>query len=167
MSAQISQRLGFPFIISGQAQKDVTHNEALALLDAAVAASAESIGFNTPPVGPLIGQCWIVGIAPTGTWAGFAGALALWTDGGWRFVMPVQGMRVWLKDQGLWADRGASSWSVGQEVAARLSIGGVQVVGARQAAVAAPSGGTVVDVEARSALMALIGRLVAHGLIEP
>lgn len=43
--------------------------------------------------------------------------------------------------------------------------GGVQVVGARQAAVSPPVGGGTVDAEARTAINALISRLQAHGLI--
>jgi hypothetical protein len=39
------------------------------------------------------------------------------------------------------------------------------VVGPRQAAVAAPSGGTVIDAESRTALVAILAALRAHGLI--
>jgi hypothetical protein len=44
-------------------------------------------------------------------------------------------------------------------------VGGTQVVGPRGAAVAAPSGGTAPDSQARTAINALIARLQAHGLI--
>src|SRR3546814_12942418 len=37
-----------------------------------------------PPQTPAPGECWIVGDAPSGDWAGWAGALACWTHGGWR-----------------------------------------------------------------------------------
>jgi hypothetical protein len=46
-----------------------------------------------------------------------------------------------------------------------LKVGVNQVVGARSAAVAAPVGGTVIDVESRASLAALISRVEGHGLI--
>jgi hypothetical protein len=46
-----------------------------------------------------------------------------------------------------------------------LYVAGQKVVGARGAAVTAPSGGTTVDAESRAAISALINRLQQHGLI--
>lgn len=162
-----SSRLGLPFLAAGQAQKDVTHNEALALVDAALAAAAESAGLNAAPMAPAPGQCWIVGPAPAGAWAGHADALVCWTEGGWRFVPAPDGMRVWLKDQRLWATRDGGSWRIGAERAASLTIGTHQVIGPREPAIAAPSGGGTVDAEARDAIAAIIARLASHGLIAP
>jgi hypothetical protein len=76
-------------------------------------------------------------------------------------------MRVWLNGQQLWATHAASGWSAGDEVAARLLIGGVQVVGSRAPGVPVPAGGATVDAEARSAIALIIDRLIHHGLIEP
>jgi hypothetical protein len=47
-----------------------------------------------------------------------------------------------------------------------IVVGGERVVGARQPAVPSPSGGTVIDVEARAALAALTAALMSHGLID-
>lgn len=163
---QTSTRMGLPFLVEGQAQKEVTHNEALVLLDAAVGASAETIGLNVPPAAPIAGQCWILGSAPESEWTGQAHALAIWTGGGWRFVAAGEGMRVWLRDQQLWATRRADGWTVGDEVAAQLIVDGVPVVRARQAAIAEPVGGPTIDAEARAAIGAVLTRLRAHGLIE-
>lgn len=46
-----------------------------------------------------------------------------------------------------------------------LRVSGTKVVGARGAAVAAPTGGATVDTEARTAITAVISRLQTHGLI--
>ena len=110
-------------------------------------------------------MCFIVGDAPTGVWTGQPGALAAFTDGGWRFLPPVEGQRVWLADQKLWAFRSQSAWTIGEECAASLNIGGLQVVGSRLDPVDLPSGGSTVDAEARAAVAAVIERLQAHGLI--
>ena len=88
-------RLGLPFILPAQAQKHVTHNEALQRLDAIVhlAISGES---NTPPSSPDDGACHLVAASPTGEWAGHAGALALFQDGYWQFIAPVAGWSAWF-----------------------------------------------------------------------
>jgi hypothetical protein len=46
-----------------------------------------------------------------------------------------------------------------------FSVGGVQVVGSQQAAIADPSGGGTIDAEARAALAALLVAARTHGLI--
>jgi hypothetical protein len=44
-------------------------------------------------------------------------------------------------------------------------LDGQQVVGARHSAVAAPSGGSTIDVETRVAITVILARMGAHGLI--
>lgn len=158
-------RWALPLLTAGQAQKEVVHNEALAVLDLLQGASVMSVGLDTPPGSPVDGQCWIVGGAPTGTWSGRAGTLAGWTAGGWRFAGPREGMTVWSEGDECPAIFSGSSWRVGRLTASSLVIGGNRVVSARQAAVPGPAGGTVVDAEARTAIGAMLAALVAHGLI--
>jgi hypothetical protein len=50
-------RLGLPAIEAAQAQKHVTHNEALVLLDALTQLAVESRLLTTPPGSPLEGAC--------------------------------------------------------------------------------------------------------------
>lgn len=164
--SQVTPRHGLPYIVAGQAQKELTHNEALVSLDALTAASAVSEGMNTPPTMPTPGQCWIVGSAPEAGWEGHAHAVACWTDGGWRFLAARTGMRVWIEDRQLWATRTATAWVVGDVFGQRLMLDGMQVCGPRLAGVAGPAGGAVQDVEARAALSQLIARLVEHGFIQ-
>jgi hypothetical protein len=165
MSDDFTARLALPLLQPGQAQKETTHNEALALLDLAVQASVVAVGTNTPPAAPVAGSAWIVGTAPTGGWTGQARAIAGWTTSGWRFVAPREGMTVWSIADALTARFGGGAWTLGAVTASRVSIGGVDVVGARRAAVADPSGGTVVDIPARAAIAAILGALRGHGLI--
>ena len=155
-----------PFILPGQAQKEVHHNEALARIDAMLHTSVEGEPVAAPPATPDIGACWIVGAGATGAWAGRDNQIAAWTDGGWRFIAPSPGTIAWIKSEGLWRHWDGSGWSAGEWPVARLTVGGQQVVGGRQAAVASPSGGTTIDAEARAAVDALIATLMSHGLID-
>ena len=161
-----SARLGLPFILPGQAQKELFHNEALALLDAAVGAAVEGAPLSVPPSDPDTGQCWIVGAAATGAWTGRDHCLAAWTDGGWRFVVPPAGFSVWDKGAGVPRQWDGSAWTSGRIACAGLSIAGKAVVGERLPALANPSGGTIIDAEARTALAAVIAALKSHGLTD-
>ena len=159
-----SDRLKLPLLAAAQAQKEVTHNEALALADIAVQAVVQSVAPASVPSSPVIGQCWIVGASPTGAWAGHAGAIAAWTSGGWRFVAPFEGMQAWSIADAVTVRRGTSSWNVGGLTATMISVAGNQVVGARQPRVLAPTGGATIDSQARAVIAALISGLEAHGL---
>jgi len=160
-----SVRFALPFIMPGQAQKEVYHNEALAAVDGllhpAVAGTA-----SQPPANPDDGTCWIVGAGGSGAWAGQDGRIALFSAGGWRFLAPVTGMSVWDESVGHARRWTASGWNDGKLPVAALIVGGQQVVGARVPAVASPSGGTTIDVEARAAIAALIVALKSHGLTD-
>jgi len=157
-------RFALPFIAPGQAQKELFHNEALMRIDAALQPTVEAIAQDDPPAAPTVGQCWVVGAAPTGAWAGQGGTIAAWSDGGWRFVAPLAGTTAWSRADGLFARYDGNRWILGEIVGSRVIVGGVQVVGMQQAAIAAPTGGSVIDVEARATLSAIIAVLKSHGL---
>lgn len=156
-----SARFALPHIMAGQAQKEVWHNEALTLIDAALHPVAETIGVNTPPGAPALGECHIVGSAPTGVWSGKAAKLAAWTAGGWRFIAPVKGMRVWHAADDVYARWDGAAWQQGVVAANAVHVGGVQVVGARQGAIASLVGTN----DMRDAINAMLAALRAHGLI--
>jgi hypothetical protein len=160
-------RFALPLLHPGQAQKELFHNEALALADVLIHPCVEGIGGNAPPADPVPGQSWIVGESPTGAWSGAAGAIAAWTTGGWRFVSPRAGMAVWIAADALVARYVSGGWETGRLTAASLEIDGEQVVGPREPAIDDPDGGAVVDSEARTAIEAILATLRAHGLIDP
>jgi hypothetical protein len=60
---------------------------------------------------------------------------------------------------------GAGGWDLGTVNASRIIIAGNQVVGARGTAISDPSGGAVIDAEARTALEQILICLRQHGLI--
>jgi hypothetical protein len=161
----VTARLALPMLSAGQAQKEIYHNEALAILDAAVQPVVQSIGLDSPPPSPTEGQSWIVGETPLGAWAGRGDQLATWTGGGWRFLAPLDGMAVWNAAGGVWTYRVAGEWQDGILPVSSLTIAGEQVLGGRQPAVVDPLGGPTVDVQARAAISAILGALRNHGLI--
>lgn len=165
MSDETSVRLGLPLLQTGQAQKEMSHNEALTLLDFAVQPVIEAVGVDTPPTAPAAGACWVVGASPTGAWSGQAQALAGWSAAGWRFITAREGMAAWSRADAAIARFSAGGWTVGRLSGAEVVLAGNVVVGARQAAIAEPSGGITVDVEGRAAIAAILAALRAHGLI--
>ena len=88
-------RLDLPFIEAAQAQKHVTHNAALEVLDIVVQLRVQRINATVPPVSPVEGHAYALGSAPTGAWAGHDGQIASVARDGWVFVSPGTGWRVW------------------------------------------------------------------------
>jgi len=167
MSEDMTARLGLPLLHAGQAQKEIDHNEALALLDLAVQPTVAAIGIDVPPADPAEGTCWIIGSSPVGAWSGKAHALAGWTTAGWRFVTPFDGMTVARAGDGVTARYTVSGWVIGELHATAVFVAGERVLTARQPAIPDPTGGSVVDLEVRSAVAAMLATLRAHGLIAP
>ncbi|HEX6219046.1 MAG TPA: DUF2793 domain-containing protein [Sphingomicrobium sp.] len=161
----VTERLGLPLIASGQAQKEITHNEALLLVDVLVGGAVEEPPRNAPPSSPMPGQAWITGASPSGAWASKAYHVAGYSSGGWRLIPPTDGMVLLVKSTGSFATYRGGAWDVGEIRAAAVKVGGQQVVGSQSAAIASPTGGGIVDAEARTALGSILGALRAHGLI--
>ena len=141
-----TDRLTLPLLAAAQAQKEMTHNEALTLLDAVCQPVVAAVAPATVPTAPAPGTCWIVGNGATGAWAGHDGALAMWTAGGWRFVAAFDGMTVWCVATATIVRRTGGNWTSGPVIAA-------------------PVGGTTVDAEGRAAISAVLLTLRAQGLI--
>jgi Protein of unknown function (DUF2793) len=160
-----TDRFALPFIIAGQAQKEVAHNEALVLIDALLGVTVVAVGATTPPASPVLGQAWIVGIGAAGAWADKNHQLARFTSAGWRFSTLAEGFTVWSLADSKFARRTATGWVVGSINATDYKVDGVKVIGARQPNIASPIGGTVIDTEARVAIAALLTALQTHGLV--
>jgi hypothetical protein len=93
--ADTTTNLNMPFILPSQAQKHVTHNEALLTLDALVhLAIIEELA--TPPFDPSVGGCYLVAPEAAAEWAGRAGKIAAWQDGVWGFLQPKIGWGAWF-----------------------------------------------------------------------
>lgn len=91
----ITANLEMPYILPSQAQKHVTHNEALQRLDA-VTQLTITASVAAPPATPAEGDCYLVAASPTGAFAGKSGKLAFRQDGSWIFITPKRGWRAWF-----------------------------------------------------------------------
>jgi hypothetical protein len=163
---EVTSRYGLPMLASGQAQKEVTHNEALLLLDAMAHITIESRNQSVPPTSPQLGQIWLIAAAPTGQWQDRAGQLAVWSSGGWRYIVPNTGMILWSISDGVFIYYDGSLWVVGSWPVQQLMVSGQRVIAARQAAIADPAGGTSADTQARVAIVNILNTLRTHGLID-
>lgn len=163
--ADTTPRLDLPLLQPGQAQKELFHNEALALIDLAAAPVVEALGLDVPPADPLPGQCWIVGSGPSGEWAGQAHALAGWTANGWRFLAARAGMSVWCVADGMHARFDGTRWVTGEVRAASFVLNGTPVLATQSPPIPDPSGGSVTDDVARATLAAVLAALRHHRLI--
>jgi hypothetical protein len=121
-----TSRLGLPYIVTSQAQKEVTHNASLDILDALLQAAMVSVSVNTPPGSPVAGDCYIVGTSPTGVWASHAKALAYYTTG-WNFITPWEGLTVWAKDANALYTYDGTNWGV--SVATPTSLQNLSMLG--------------------------------------
>ena len=99
-----------PYIMAAQAQKHVTHNEALRLLDGIVQLSVRDRDPTAPPDSPADGDRYIAAAGATGDWAGWDLNVALWTDGAWLRLPPRSGWRVWVEDESLLLVWDGAAW---------------------------------------------------------
>ncbi len=128
----VTPSLELPHILPSQAQKHVTHNEALERLD--VLTQTVALGRSaTPPADPEEGECWIVAAGSGGAFAGHAGRIARFRDGGWEFVAPRTGWRAWLEDEALLLVHGGGDWRPAVGELPMLGVGTVADAGTRLA----------------------------------
>lgn len=165
MPDSVTPRLALPLLAAGQAQKEMSHNEALMRIDLSLHGSVAGFAANIPPASPVAGQCWILGAAPTGAWAGHPHEIAGWTEGGWRFLAPCEGARLWVSEADGFALFSGGSWTCGR-AHGRLFVEGRQIIGPRAPAMTEPTGGVVVDAEARASILAVLNVMRGHGLVE-
>lgn len=103
--------LGLPYIQPAQAQKHVTHNEAIAQLDAVVQLNVDALDRTAPPAAPAPGARHIVGVGATGAWAGQDNAVAVFDAQSWRFYAPAIGWTAYLRDTATLAAFDGAGWA--------------------------------------------------------
>jgi Protein of unknown function (DUF2793) len=142
-------RLRLPEIAASQAQKHVTHNEALVYLDTLVQASVLDKDLTAPPGSPSEGDCYIVaggGGTATGDWTSWEKRIARYQDGQWISFLPGEGdgigWTVWVQDEATLYSFDGTNWMN----ALRGKTGGgisVQYVFSTTTADADPGNGTL------------------------
>jgi hypothetical protein len=157
-----TSRYALPLLQSGQAQKEVTHNGAIAQIDALLHLAVESRTLAAPPAADAAAT-WIVAAGASGAWAGRDGQLAVLDDSDWSFIVPRDGCVAFVKAEGVFVYSAGGMWHDRWPVAA-LSIDGRATLAGAIAAVP-PLAGVTVDAEARATLDQLIAALQSLGLL--
>lgn len=102
--------LDLPYIAAAQAQKHVTHNEAIRALDAIVQLAVLDRDLSAPPATPADGDRYIVAASSTGAWTDRDAQLAAYQDGAWQFFRPQTGWVAWIADEGRLLGWDGSTW---------------------------------------------------------
>jgi len=102
--------IGLPLLEASQAQKHVTHNEALLLLDAVLHLAVISRALAAPPASPGDGDRYLVAASATGDWLGHSSHLAFREAGSWRFAVPKAGWRLWVVAESLFLLFDGTAW---------------------------------------------------------
>lgn len=102
--------LALPLLASAQAQKHVTHNEALARLDALAQLAVLDRHRTLPPGAPVPGDRHLVAAGAGGAWAGQDGRIALYEEG-WTFLAPRAGWRVYVAQERVTLVHTGAGWS--------------------------------------------------------
>ena len=160
-----STRWALPLLAAGQAQKEITHNEAVLAIDALLQLGVVSRRQSGPPADAVPGDVHIVAAAATGDWQGGTGRLASFDGRGWTLVPPREGCLAWVGDEGEFSVFAGSGWSSGGWPASGICVGGRTLLAAVPQTVLGAAGGSTVDLECRFALAALLAALRSQGLI--
>lgn len=115
--SNLSAHLSLPYIQANQAQKHVTHNEAIRLLDSLTQLAVINATTTAAPTSPTPGDRYIVASPATGDWQGQENTLAIWDENTWRFLTPNAGWTTWdmtnlshlVWDGSTWAETGGSA----------------------------------------------------------
>ena len=92
----LTPNLSLPYIMAARAQKHVTHNEAVRILDALVQLAVADRDLATPPAAPADGARYIVAASPSGAWA---------------ILAPKEGWLAWVADENLLLAYDGAAWA--------------------------------------------------------
>ena len=145
MSETESERHRLPFLAVAQAYKEITHNEALTRIDALLHPVIEGLA-AVPPVLLVsdAGQSWLITEGSAGEWQGRNGQIGYWTGGSWRYIEPIESMRIRNRATATDLVRIGNEWIVAPVISN-------------------PQAGTVIDVEARAAIMSVLSHFKMIG----
>jgi uncharacterized protein DUF2793 len=119
-------RTALPLLAAAQAQKHVTHNEALLQLDALLFARFLDRDLTAPPSSPADGDTYLIHTGATGDWTGKDGQIAFASDGAWRFYEPFTGLAAYVVDESVLLVFTGSAWA---DYASILNLQNVPLLG--------------------------------------
>ncbi|HEY1632989.1 MAG TPA: DUF2793 domain-containing protein [Rhizomicrobium sp.] len=119
-------RAGAPLLAAAQAQKHVTHNEALYQFDAFLCARFLDRDLTAPPGSPSDGDTYLVHATAIGDWTGQDGRIAYCADGAWRFYAPFQGLVAYVADESKLVAYNGTAWV---DYASLLPLQNVPLIG--------------------------------------
>lgn len=156
-------RLGLPLLAAGQAQKEVTHNEALLAIDRLLALTVVSRTTSVPPTAAPAGAAYIVPAAGVDGWDAPADTVMCHDGHGWLAMAPPPGALAYVSDEAAMCVF-VEGWTAGWP-AAGIEVAGRRMFAGSPAAVAAPAGGANIDAEARATLAQLLDTLRGAGIL--
>lgn len=106
-----TSHLDIALVEQSQAQKEVTVNMALTRIDAILNTGVIDKDLSTPPGSPSTGDVYIVGATATGDWASHEDEIAYF-DQIWRFIVPNEGLMLWVSDEDSIYVYDGSSWAI-------------------------------------------------------
>lgn len=89
--------LQLPQMLTTDAQKELTFNDAMGLMDAFVPGAAISYTTTAPPTSPTNGSMYIIPTGATGVWANNLQKIAIYYNG-WSYITPQSGWSVFVQD---------------------------------------------------------------------
>ena len=104
-------RLALPMLDAAQAQKHVTHNDALMRLDTLTHLSVITRA-SAAAASPVEGARYLVLKTATGAFAAHGDQIAVFQDGAWLFVTPRAGWRLFVEDEFVLLAHDGSTWRV-------------------------------------------------------
>lgn len=111
--SNLSPRHAFPYLSPSQAQKHVTVNESLQLVDALLQCAVVSATQEVEPTDPQDGETWILPAGRSGpSWDFIApGHITAWLDGRFTPIAPVPGFLAYVVDTGVFLLFNGADWS--------------------------------------------------------
>ena len=105
-------RYSFPQISASQAQKEITHNQSLWMIDGLMGCVVETRQDESPPSSYSEGELYLIPdvSAAGGAWGGYEGEIAHYYNSTWYFYPPTEGMRIWVKDEAIELLYNGATW---------------------------------------------------------
>jgi hypothetical protein len=117
--------LSLPLILPAQAQKHVTHNEALRLLDVLVQLVVVDRTLTVLPASPQDGARHIIATGATGEWANRDGQIAAFWDNAWLYLEPQDGWKAYIQSEAAGATFSGGEWLTDHERGTSFATVGV------------------------------------------